>query len=380
MTSSQLAFNGERFVPECSGEIAYEHWHRYAFAAALARDKIVLDVASGEGYGTALLAEHASSAVGVDISNAAVIHSAKKYQDRRILGFVQASCTALPFASHTFDLIVSFETIEHVDEIQQRLMIEEFSRVLKPDGLLLISSPNKRLYSDARDYSNEYHVRELYDDEFRDLLSRQFPMQRWFHQRLQLWSVLWSTSFRDDGVDAWIQRHGCVTPYSYPDALYYVVLAARQSILSIRMPRVSLFADEEESVLERYEGNTREMIRLQKLVDEFSAAADRQTGHIKHLEYLVAERERIIQQRDRDLKNRDETIQRADDVLNEKCLEISTFARTIEEQQQHKSMLEEELRALRFVVRSRESWRWAITLPWLLMRRVIAQRRDTEER
>src|SRR5689334_13339092 len=92
----EASFTGERFLPQCSGEIAYEHWHRYAFAQSFAIGKAVLDVASGEGYGAALLSAVAAHVHGVDIDRGAVSHASRKYAACANLRFVQASCTALP--------------------------------------------------------------------------------------------------------------------------------------------------------------------------------------------------------------------------------------------------------------------------------------------
>src|SRR5690625_588057 len=70
--SSALEFTGERFTPECVREMAYEHWHRYAWAAQVVAGKSVLDAACGEGYGSNLLAARARSVTGLDISEAAI--------------------------------------------------------------------------------------------------------------------------------------------------------------------------------------------------------------------------------------------------------------------------------------------------------------------
>ena len=78
---ADITFTGERFVPGCAGEIAYEHWHRYAFARQFVAGKRVLDAACGEGYGSALLASVAASVVGVDIDAPAVAHAAERYGD-----------------------------------------------------------------------------------------------------------------------------------------------------------------------------------------------------------------------------------------------------------------------------------------------------------
>ncbi|PJB71599.1 MAG: class I SAM-dependent methyltransferase, partial [Armatimonadetes bacterium CG_4_9_14_3_um_filter_66_14] len=76
---SNLPFTGERFTPECVREMWYEHYHRYAFARALVAGKSVADIACGEGYGAALLAQSASSVVGIDLSAEAINHAQQRY-------------------------------------------------------------------------------------------------------------------------------------------------------------------------------------------------------------------------------------------------------------------------------------------------------------
>src|SRR5882724_4678429 len=148
----EIPFTGERFLPGCAGEIAYEHWHRYAFARRFAAGKRVLDAACGEGYGTALLGTVARDAIGVDIDVAIIGHARVTYRDRRNVRYAVGSVTALPFAAASFDVVVSFETIEHFAAADQPRMLIELARVLVPQGLLVLSSPNKRRYSDERGY------------------------------------------------------------------------------------------------------------------------------------------------------------------------------------------------------------------------------------
>ncbi|MEO7040211.1 MAG: methyltransferase domain-containing protein [Candidatus Elarobacter sp.] len=176
-----MSFTGERYVPELRGQISYEHFHRYAIAIDLVRDKDVLDIASGEGYGTAALALVARSAVGVDLDEDSVRHAAARYTAMN-LDFRVGDCTQIPAADASFDVVVSFETIEHLTG--QERMLAEIKRVLRPDGRLIISSPNKLIYSDARSYENPHHVRELYFHEFRDALRVWFPSVRLFGQRI----------------------------------------------------------------------------------------------------------------------------------------------------------------------------------------------------
>src|SRR5689334_14566703 len=96
--NEEMAFTGERFIPGTRGEIWVEHWHRYHFAAHWAAGREVLDVACGEGYGTALLAARGAKRVtGVDLSAQAVAHARTAYANLANAQFVEAPCTRMPF-------------------------------------------------------------------------------------------------------------------------------------------------------------------------------------------------------------------------------------------------------------------------------------------
>src|SRR3989475_4590438 len=221
--SAAPEFTGERFVPSCSGEIAYEYWHRYAFARRFVGGKRVLDAACGEGYGTALLGAVASSVIGIDIDMATIDRARATYGDGKQVRFIASSCTGLPLPSASIDVVVSFETIEHLTAADQLGMLIEFARVLTPDGVLVMSSPNRRLYSDARNYVNPYHLQELYRDDLARLLAKRFPAQRWHHQRLSYWSGIWSEADAESpiagAVEAWIGDGQRVATYSAPEGM-----------------------------------------------------------------------------------------------------------------------------------------------------------------
>src|SRR5690349_123834 len=187
--NEEMAFTGERFIPGTRGEIWVEHWHRYHFAAHWAAGREVLDVACGEGYGTALLAARGAKRVtGVDLSAQAVAHARSTYGSVPHTEFVESSCTRMPFADASFDLVVSFETLEHIEA--QREFVAEVARVLRPDGVFLLACPNKLEYSDKRQFANEFHVKELYREELAALLSARFPALQWYGQRPSFFSVI----------------------------------------------------------------------------------------------------------------------------------------------------------------------------------------------
>lgn len=257
---SPLPFTGERFTPECVREIWYEHMHRYAFAHQFAAGKRVLDAACGEGYGSALLAQVAAQVVGVDISDAAIAHARSRYSAQPRLAFQCIDVTTLgelPDAS--FDLIVSFETLEHVHA--QEAMLDGFERLLAPDGLLLISSPDKRTYSDIPGYKNEHHVRELYRDELESLLRTRFSALRLYAQKLLFQSVLWDPDHAPQGATASTLRDGRIEPRLDYEALYYLAICARsEATLPVASGGLHLFGDHAESVYSHYNDEIRRHI------------------------------------------------------------------------------------------------------------------------
>ncbi len=301
---ADLRFDGERYVPGVTGEIAYEHWHRYAFALRFAAGRRVLDAACGEGYGTALLATVAAAATGVDIDAAAAAHARARYGDRARVRYEEGSVTALPFADASFDVVVSFETIEHLAAGDQPRMLAEFGRVLTPDGILVLSSPNKRTYSDERNSRNPYHLHELYRDDLARLLDPVFPHRRWYHQQPLYASALWSEDAPAavDACEAWLGSADAVAPIAVRDGLYFVVVAARApAALPATDLRVSLYTDGADSEYARARRDAAEVLRLDALVKERDAGLGRQAAHVAHLEDLVAVRERLVQERDAQL-------------------------------------------------------------------------------
>ena len=179
--SKGLEFTGERYLPCVEGQIELEHVHRYIIAREIVQGKVVLDIASGEGYGSNFLAEVASQVIGVDISDEAISHAKSKYQQEN-LEFRVGSCSAIPLENTSVDVVVSFETIEH--HMQHEEMMQEIRRVLRPGGALIISSPDKHEFTEVHNYSTHFHVKELYRDEFEFLLRKYFSNVQLYGQRV----------------------------------------------------------------------------------------------------------------------------------------------------------------------------------------------------
>ena len=187
MINEELEFSGERYVTSLHNDNTIEHLHRYALALEFVKDKVVLDLACGEGYGSSLMSELAKEVIGIDNSQSTINHAKAKYQ-RDNLYFICANAVNTTLSTHSVDAVISFETIEHL--IEQEEMLVEVIRVLKPDGLLIISSPDKKYYSDLTGHKNPFHLKELYFAEFKHLLKIHFTNCTFLLQRVTYGSII----------------------------------------------------------------------------------------------------------------------------------------------------------------------------------------------
>ncbi len=256
----ELEASGERFLPEMQGTIALEHLHRYAMAKDFAAGKVVLDIACGEGYGSAILGEIAARVYGVDIAPDAIAHAKAKYQ-RPNVEFLTGRCADIPLADGTVDMVVSFETIEHHTDHKQ--MFDEIKRVLRSGGLMIMSSPDKLEYTERANHTNAYHVKELYAEEFQQLVERHFTHVAVLGQRVMYASAIMPSDRPGESIhyhrecDAGIQSaNGLVRP------CYQVAVASDATLPSLAG---SLFeeigeSDPEIRLLRRYLDHARQRI------------------------------------------------------------------------------------------------------------------------
>ncbi len=318
-----LRFTGERFTGEATGEIAHLHWHRYLFALQFCDGRDVLDVASGEGYGTALLASNARRAVGIDVSPEAVTHARRSYAAPR-LNYLLGRCQALPLPDASFDIVVSFETLEHVEE--HDVFLREIRRVLRPGGILVLSTPDADVYSAPGAAPNQFHLRELDRGSFRDLLERHFAHVALFDQDMAVGSAI-----LPDGP-----AHGLAAPEGFrrfagtsggtldvleraegfPRAEYLIAVASgsrlppvRAGVLDDRPFQLELFAElqrraeavqragADAAAARRFaEGASRDLLDLQRALDEIRVTL---AGAKAQLAASVAEGRRLAGERDR---------------------------------------------------------------------------------
>jgi len=171
----------ERVFPEqVQYELWQEHLSRYFFASKFVASKIVLDVACGTGYGTDLISKTADIAIGVDVSREALAYAKKHYGKKTNTAFVLSDACYLPFRANVFDVAVSFETIEHIDNPE--LFLQQVACVLKLHRPLIISTPNSQASPRRETPQNPFHLREFNIKEFARLLSLDFKNLQFYGQ------------------------------------------------------------------------------------------------------------------------------------------------------------------------------------------------------
>jgi GT2 family glycosyltransferase/glycosyltransferase involved in cell wall biosynthesis/SAM-dependent methyltransferase len=172
---NDLSFTGERVVPgKVEADLFNEHFVRYIYAREFCRGQKVLDTGCGVGYGSAHVAEVASFVVGID-NDARAVGFARGHYGRANVGYLVGDCQRLPFQSQAFDVVTSFELIEHLPDAKRYL--EEVRRVLKQSGTLVVSTPNRPVYHEhLGDVTNPFHVREWDLEEFLTLLKVYFKV------------------------------------------------------------------------------------------------------------------------------------------------------------------------------------------------------------
>jgi len=218
----------ERAAPDQMSEhlIESEHRGRYLWAADLADGLEVIDAGCGTGYGSEIIAAAgARRVVGVDISQEAIDY-ARSSSSRTASEFHVGGLHELPFDDASFDLAVCFEVIEHVEE--QPRAIAELRRVLKPSGVLAISSPNRDVYPPG----NPHHVHEFVPEELERALAEQFTQVRLYRQSPWLTAAIFDDEqSRSTGVEHELSTKVVkIASISPGEEMYTVALASNAEL------------------------------------------------------------------------------------------------------------------------------------------------------
>ena len=302
-------WTGERYLPWAEGEgIHYEHLHRYRFAKEYVKGKRVLDMACGEGYGSFILSEDAESVVGVDISPACVRHASAKYGGAG-LRFVEGSITDVPPEGRgAYDVIVCFEALEHIEAHDE--LMDEVTRLLKPEGVFIVSTPDKGTYSDRPGYHNPFHVRELYPDEFRDLLSKRFGSVFMYGQRVEPGSRIFPL-FECPAPERQFAIEGTDEGFVFVSAVdltakYYIAVASDDPDLGARLVGDSRVVDLSDTVIRR----------MDRHIGELGAALRDKESVMEGQLRQIGEKDAVISRQDRDLRAKDDRIRDIESELD----------------------------------------------------------------
>ncbi|MDF0591952.1 class I SAM-dependent methyltransferase, partial [Candidatus Methanocrinis natronophilus] len=310
-----LEWTGERYLPfidpKITGaDIHYEHLHRYAFAAQLVEGKDVLDLASGEGYGSYILAKKANHVIGIEIDGDAIAHARNKYLKYN-LEFKQGSILEIPVeGTGIFDLIVCFEAVEHVENHKE--FLTEVKRLLKEDGILIISTPNKKVYSDDSEYKNPFHVKELYIDEFMDLLSNYFSNIYLLGQRVYTGSNIWPILPKGDShfsdFTMGFNDGEAVLRDNYDKIPLYLIAIASDSALSKSCLDRSFFIDPNNTLIGLRDS------RITELGEEIRRVVERSES----LDHAVSERDGRIAELAEEIRGAVERAESLDHAVSER--------------------------------------------------------------
>jgi 2-polyprenyl-3-methyl-5-hydroxy-6-metoxy-1,4-benzoquinol methylase len=168
----------EKTNPNTRDFLYQEHIARYDFASQFVKDKTVLDVACGTAYGTVFLSDkRLKMVVGTDLSKEALNEAKENFGN--IVNFLVSDATDMSFKEGAFDVVISFETIEHLMKYED--FVSEIKRILTDEGLFIVSTPNKLAFSGKdKMYFNEYHFKEFTLAEFCLLLGKYFSDIQFF--------------------------------------------------------------------------------------------------------------------------------------------------------------------------------------------------------
>jgi 2-polyprenyl-3-methyl-5-hydroxy-6-metoxy-1,4-benzoquinol methylase len=283
----ELAFTGERFIPHQTDPLlALEHYHRYCFASRFLNNGRVLDIACGEGYGSAFMSRWASEVLGIDSDAETIDHARIKYSSIPNLAFEIGRCEARREEIGSFDTIVSFETLEHLEEDDQHRFMNTVQQSLNPGGLFIVSSPDAEEYAAAIKTRNHYHKHELALSELKSFLGAYFRYVHLFAQRVLSFSAIWQMEGWQEAPFQYCARTDLLNEIpageSFSPPLYLVALCSSLPIRDEVLARGNSIYFDKSSI-----DQTNELLRW---VAERNTEVQHNRDLIQHLQQQVKER------------------------------------------------------------------------------------------
>jgi len=346
-----MEYTGERYLPsEKNVQASYEHYHRYAFALPFAKGKLVLDLASGEGYGANLLASVASEVVGVDIATDAVLHASGQYI-RSNLEFLQGSIHDIQIRGRKFDLITCFEAIEHVKN--QEKVLDNAARLLSDDGFFIISTPNKLVFTDEAGKPWPWHVKEFYYSEFQEFLHKKFKHVLFLGQKILNGSAIWTLDteakelLTDEIFVQKLEKEIVLVDRDKYKPAFFVAIASQKNLdkLASKLGS-SYFVDtslsllnEKNAWIERFRGDVEtldEMVREKDNdLENLSRLVSEKDDELKNLSRLVSEKDDELKNLSGLVSKKDDELKNLSSLVSEKNNDLENLSRLVNEKNEN---------------------------------------------
>ncbi len=308
VADKSLQDTGERMIPAYhKGHLVYgEHIVRYQAAANLVEGKVVLDIASGSGYGSAFLGTTAKQVYGVDINADAIAYANKNYAAKNVR-FIKGDGVNIPLEDNAVDVVVSFETIEHIEDY--KTFMGEVRRVLKDDGLFILSTPNDAEFPE----NNHFHIYEFEQKELKELISKFFKQTKWYFEATWLYNALLD---KQKLTETWEgSLHTLQTaPVPSKRCLSFFVLCANRPIHESVEPLAAIAEHYSERSRQEYEQSIRKHMNDQAAI-------------MQHQEHVLAEKEAAIQRLQADLSSVQKYLERLRNSLPGKLYRLMRIKR-----------------------------------------------------
>jgi O-antigen biosynthesis protein len=262
-----MKYTGERMIPKEDAEAVHpsfqhkmeaEHFVRYKFASSFIEDKRVLDLGCGTGYGSDfLIKKYKPKGINaIDISAQAIEYANKNFIDNN-LSFLIASAEKIPFENESFDIVICYELIEHVNNYL--IVFDEIRRVLKEDGILIISTPRRK-----EKLRNEFHTYEFKEEEFKNVLKKYFGDNVKLYVQNNIFASVISDGNNIDTFDSVFS----LDEFKFDNSDYFIAICGNIDLKKINKAEIVVENDEyivnledDVAILHKAEGNYIERIR-----------------------------------------------------------------------------------------------------------------------
>jgi ubiquinone/menaquinone biosynthesis C-methylase UbiE len=218
---------GERLIPEGHHQtLTYgEHLSRYLTTLEVVKGKVVLDIASGAGYGTHMIAKQAKKVYGIDYSAEAIAY-AKQHYGAKNIEYKVGDAHEIPLPDDSVDVVVSLETIEHLQKPAK--FVAEVKRILRSGGQFIVSTPNDDEFIEG----NEFHLHEFDLKELQRLITKNFEHAKFHYQGSYFGAALLDEETFTKG-GSWSGKVEKTFGQPKTKAIYYLAIASDQPVPSL---------------------------------------------------------------------------------------------------------------------------------------------------